>query len=181
MDKDELNRLKAELATRQANIQRLRASIASRESAPSAAFPYSASNLPGRVLVSALIGTPDGGASLEGKVVSVGGWVRTGREQGNRTFAFLEINDGSHFRNLQVCSLPCPGVMHSPRLRRAILQVIVNADVHELKPLLAIGTAVGVQGKVVRPVRRVSARALLIYLPSLAAERKSGRAITSVR
>jgi hypothetical protein len=113
MGEGKLGRLKAELATREANIQRLRASIASRESAPSAAFPYSASNLPGRVLVSALIGTPSGGASLEGKVVSVGGWVRTGREQGNKTFAFLEINDGSHFKNLQVCSLPCPGALHS--------------------------------------------------------------------
>jgi len=31
-----------------------------------------------------------------------GGWVKTGREQGKGTFAFLELNDGSCAANLQV-------------------------------------------------------------------------------
>jgi asparaginyl-tRNA synthetase len=35
--------------------------------------------------------------------VLVGGWVKTGREQGKGSFAFLEVNDGSCLANLQVC------------------------------------------------------------------------------
>lgn len=33
--------------------------------------------------------------------IRVGGWVKTGREAGAGAFAFLEINDGSVFGNLQ--------------------------------------------------------------------------------
>ena len=33
----------------------------------------------------------------------VGGWVKTGRIAGGGDFAFLEVNDGSTFANLQVC------------------------------------------------------------------------------
>ena len=32
--------------------------------------------------------------------VKINGWVRTSRE--SKTFAFVELNDGSYFRNLQV-------------------------------------------------------------------------------
>jgi asparaginyl-tRNA synthetase len=32
----------------------------------------------------------------------VGGWVKTGREAGAGAFAFLEVNDGSSFANIQV-------------------------------------------------------------------------------
>lgn len=42
------------------------------------------------------------GASLAGRTVAVGGWVKTGREAGAGAFAFLELNDGSCFANLQV-------------------------------------------------------------------------------
>ena len=34
--------------------------------------------------------------------MTFGGWVKTGREQGAGAFAFLEVNDGSTFANLQV-------------------------------------------------------------------------------
>ena len=37
-----------------------------------------------------------------GQAWTFGGWVKTGREQGAGAFAFLEINDGSTFTNLQV-------------------------------------------------------------------------------
>ena len=37
-----------------------------------------------------------------GKTLRVGGWVKTGREAGAGAFAFLEVNDGSTFGNLQV-------------------------------------------------------------------------------
>ena len=38
--------------------------------------------------------------ALSGKTVTVGGWVRTIRDM--KTFGFIELNDGSCFRNLQV-------------------------------------------------------------------------------
>ncbi len=41
-------------------------------------------------------------ASLAGKTVSVSGWVRTVRDQ--KSFAFIEVNDGSTLSNLQVIS-----------------------------------------------------------------------------
>ncbi|PIA51284.1 hypothetical protein AQUCO_01100252v1 [Aquilegia coerulea] len=79
-----------------------------------------------RVLVKTIISRPDGGVGLDGKKVIVGGWVKTGREQGKGTFAFLELNDGS-----------CPGN----------LQVIIDAGVYSLSSLVATGTCVYVEGE----------------------------------
>ncbi|GLU09997.1 hypothetical protein SLE2022_268280 [Rubroshorea leprosula] len=78
-----------------------------------------------RVLISSIVGRPDGGEGLAGQRVRAGGWVKTGREQGKGTFAFLELNDGSSPENLQV---------------------IVGAGVAELSPLVATGTCVVVDG-----------------------------------
>ena len=39
-------------------------------------------------------------AELDGKEVTVGGWVRTIRDL--KGFGFIELNDGSCFKNLQV-------------------------------------------------------------------------------
>ena len=36
-----------------------------------------------------------------GHKLRIGGWVKTGREAGGGDFAFLEVNDGSTFSNLQ--------------------------------------------------------------------------------
>ena len=66
--------------------------------------------------------------SLAGQTVAVAGWVKTGRENGNNTFAFLEINDGSSFANMQV---------------------LLPKEVHELKPLCQTGTSVAVTGVLV--------------------------------
>ena len=41
-----------------------------------------------------------GGAQLDGQTITVCGWARTIRDM--RTFGFIELNDGSCFRNLQV-------------------------------------------------------------------------------
>ena len=38
--------------------------------------------------------------SLDGKSVEVSGWVRTVRD--SKTFGFIELNDGSYFKNLQI-------------------------------------------------------------------------------
>ncbi|KAJ4846267.1 Asparagine--tRNA ligase, cytoplasmic 1 [Turnera subulata] len=78
-----------------------------------------------RVLVATILSRADGGAGLAGQRVRVGGWVKTGREQGKGAFAFLEVNDGS-----------CP----------ANLQVIVEATVADLSQLVQTGTCVHVVG-----------------------------------
>ena len=55
-----------------------------------------------RVLVKNILTAPGEGLALENQIITVGGWVKTGREQGKGQFAFLELNDGSCHGNLQV-------------------------------------------------------------------------------
>jgi asparaginyl-tRNA synthetase len=43
-----------------------------------------------------------GGREHYGKEIEVAGWVRTIRD--SKTFGFIELNDGSFFRNLQIVS-----------------------------------------------------------------------------
>lgn len=62
--------------------------------------PYSRSY--GRTMVSTILDSESEGAALVGRTVRVGGWVKTGRAAGAGAFAFLEVNDGSCFANLQV-------------------------------------------------------------------------------
>jgi asparaginyl-tRNA synthetase len=62
--------------------------------------PYSRSY--GRTLVNTILGAECGGLSFVGQTIRVGGWVKTGREAGAGAFAFLEVNDGSCFPNVQV-------------------------------------------------------------------------------
>ncbi|KAK9099165.1 hypothetical protein Syun_026210 [Stephania yunnanensis] len=83
-----------------------------------------------RVLITTIVSRGDGGAGLAGEKVRVGGWVKTGREQGRGTFAFLEVNDGSCAANLQV---------------------IVDAAVHPLAQLVPTGTCVFVEGELKKP------------------------------
>ncbi|CAN1758294.1 Asparagine--tRNA ligase, cytoplasmic 1 [Linum perenne] len=78
-----------------------------------------------RVPIRSIVSRPDGGAALAGQRVRVGGWVKTGREQGHGRFAFLAVNDGSCL---------------------ASLQVIIDASVSELGRLLATGTSISVDG-----------------------------------
>lgn len=83
-----------------------------------------------RVPIKSIVTRPDGGAALAGQRVRVGGWVKTGREQGKGSFAFLEVNDGS-----------CP----------ANLQVIVDVAVADLGQLVLTGTSVSVEGVLKNP------------------------------
>ncbi|KAM4124325.1 hypothetical protein ACB094_01G222300 [Castanea mollissima] len=78
-----------------------------------------------RVPIRSIISRPDGGAGLAGQRVRVGGWVKTGRKADKDAFAFLELNDGSSPGNLQV---------------------IVDAAVADLSPLVPTGTCVSVDG-----------------------------------
>ncbi|KAK8815054.1 asparaginyl-tRNA synthetase [Blastocystis sp. ATCC 50177/Nand II] len=54
-----------------------------------------------RVLIRDILLTEDKGLSFVGKTVTVAGWTRTMREQGGGKFAFIVLNDGSTFDNLQ--------------------------------------------------------------------------------
>lgn len=83
-----------------------------------------------RVPIKSILSRPDGGTGLAGQQVRVGGWVKTGREQGKGSFAFLEVNDGS-----------CP----------ANLQVIVDSAVVDLGQLVPTGTCVHVEGMLKNP------------------------------
>ncbi|CAI9107917.1 OLC1v1007400C1 [Oldenlandia corymbosa var. corymbosa] len=83
-----------------------------------------------RVLIRSIANRPDGGEGLAGQVIQVGGWVKTGREQGKGAFAFLELNDGS-----------CP----------ANLQVMVDSDVYKLSDLVPRGTCIHVEGELKLP------------------------------
>ncbi|XP_073034111.1 asparagine--tRNA ligase, cytoplasmic 1-like [Primulina eburnea] len=83
-----------------------------------------------RVLIRSILSRPDMGAGLAGQSVRIGGWVKTGREQGKGAFAFLEVNDGS-----------CPGN----------LQVIVEADVYKLSDVVSTGTCIHVEGELHLP------------------------------
>lgn len=54
-----------------------------------------------RVVIKKIVGRPDGGAGLVGAAVTVGGWVKSGREVGKTSFAFLDLNEGSCPPNVQ--------------------------------------------------------------------------------
>jgi len=71
------------------------------ESETSLEQPYSRC-VGGRVQVSKILLTPDGGLSLVGRKVSVCGWVKTKREALKGQLIFVEINDGSCVGSLQV-------------------------------------------------------------------------------
>lgn len=53
-----------------------------------------------RTLIKSLLNSPEAGLSLVGKVVDVGGWVRSTRNNG--AILFISVNDGSSHSNLQV-------------------------------------------------------------------------------
>ncbi|KAF3333429.1 Asparagine--tRNA ligase [Carex littledalei] len=76
-------------------------------------------------------------ANWAGRRVLVGGWVKTGREQGKGSFAFLEVNDGSCLANLQV---------------------ICDAATYPLAELVPTGTSVLVEGELKPPPEGVKQR-----------------------
>lgn len=70
-----------------------------------------------RVSIKSILEAQDSGASELGSTVVIAGWVKTGREQGSgahEPWAFLELNDGSSFLNMQVVhSAVCSGTCQS--------------------------------------------------------------------
>eukprot|EP00899_Mesostigma_viride_P022736 jgi/Mesvir1/3647/Mv14942-RA.2 len=117
----------ADLAAIKAQLERISESIRSKEqqigsAADGGVVPFSTYTK--RTVISKVL-SPEGISNFVDKTVVVGGWVKTGREQGKGAFAFLEVNDGS-----------CP----------TNLQVMVESSVHNLSELTPTGTSVLVEG-----------------------------------
>lgn len=55
-----------------------------------------------RSMISTILQSESEGLSMVGQTIRVAGWVKTGRVAGAGAFAFLEVNDGSCFANMQV-------------------------------------------------------------------------------
>lgn len=81
-------------------LETLQASLRKKEAELELVAPYSRSY--GRTLVASVLESESQGLSLVGKTIRIGGWVKTGREAGAGAFAFLEVNDGSCFQNIQI-------------------------------------------------------------------------------
>ncbi|KAI7843684.1 hypothetical protein COHA_002584 [Chlorella ohadii] len=81
-------------------LEELQTSLKKKEAELELVAPYSRSY--GRTMVKSVLENESEGLSLVGKTIRVGGWVKTGREAGAGAFAFLEVNDGSCFQNIQV-------------------------------------------------------------------------------
>eukprot|EP00775_Hariotina_reticulata_P000875 gene875-1197_t len=103
------------------------AAAAAASSSSSTVFPYSATY--GRTCISKLLLAADGGKSMVGQTLRIGGWVKTGREAGAGAWAFLEVNDGSCFDSLQI-----------------MVDKEVAEEVGGLKKLVPTGTAVLIEG-----------------------------------
>jgi len=55
-----------------------------------------------RTQISKILDRPDKGAGLIGSTLAVAGWIKTLRLQGKNTFAFIKLNDGSTWEDLQI-------------------------------------------------------------------------------
>jgi asparaginyl-tRNA synthetase len=91
--------LSAEVESLRAQLSQLETTLKKKEAELNLVYPYSKSY--NRTMVNAILGSTDGGKSMIGKTLRVGGWVKTGREAGAGAFAFVEVNDGSCFDALQ--------------------------------------------------------------------------------
>jgi len=92
--------LAAEVESLRKQLAQLEVTLKQKEAELSVVYPYSKSY--GRTMVATILESADGGKSMIGRTLRVGGWVKTGREAGAGAFAFLELNDGSTFDSLQV-------------------------------------------------------------------------------
>ncbi|KAF5841787.1 hypothetical protein DUNSADRAFT_11103 [Dunaliella salina] len=117
----EVEALRKQLASLQSTLQQKEAQL-------NTVWPYSKSY--GRTTINTIIGAADGGKSLIGRTLRVGGWIKTGREAGAGAFAFLEVNDGSCFESIQV-----------------MMSKEVAEQVGGLKQLTPTGTSVLVEGE----------------------------------
>mmetsp|Transcript_39812 Transcript_39812/g.100971 ORF Transcript_39812/g.100971 Transcript_39812/m.100971 type:complete len:589 (-) Transcript_39812:64-1830(-) len=117
----ELEALKAQMAA-------LKVSIQEKEKEVDTVAPYSRSF--NRTAIATVLLSADGGLCMVDRPMTLGGWVKTGREAGAGAFAFLELNDGSVFDNLQV----------------VVDKAVAEASGFSLKDCCPTGTSVLVEG-----------------------------------
>ena len=91
--------------------------------------PLKYTNFGGRVRIDIL--TSEGDENWIEKVVNVGGWIRSLLEGGDGAFSFIDLNDGSSVKNLQI---------------------IVNKEVDHYADLLeeGIGSCIQFRGEIVK-------------------------------
>ncbi|KAG1674615.1 hypothetical protein FOA52_001864 [Chlamydomonas sp. UWO 241] len=106
----------------------LESTLKQKEAELNLVYPYCKSF--GKTMTSAVIGRPDGGKTLIGRTMRVGGWVKTGREAGAGAFCFLEVNDGSSPESIQVM----------------VTKEVAEASGMVLGKMVATGTSVLVEG-----------------------------------
>ena len=78
-------------------------SITETNAPPAPTKPTRVTSFGGRVRVATL--TASDAEKWIDKVITVGGWVRSLREGGNKEFCFIDLNDGSTIKNLQIVVL----------------------------------------------------------------------------
>ena len=78
-------------------------SITETNAPPAPTKPTRITSFGGRVRVATL--TASDAEKWIDKVITVGGWVRSLREGGNKEFCFIDLNDGSTIKNLQIVVL----------------------------------------------------------------------------
>jgi len=117
-----------ELDGLKAQLEALKVTIKEKEAALDTVAPYSRTYE--RTAISTILLSSDGGIGLVGRTMTLGGWVRTGREAGAGAFCFLELNDGSAFDNFQVM----------------VDKEVAEASGFTIKDLVPTGTSVLVEG-----------------------------------
>jgi hypothetical protein len=91
----------AEVEALRAQVEELKVRLKGQEAAArQLVAPYSKSF--GRTMIATILDSESQGVEFVGRTIRIGGWVKTGREAGAGAFAFLEVNDGSCFANLQI-------------------------------------------------------------------------------
>ena len=88
----------AELKSLSDNLKELQIEETNSPSAPTKPTRYT--SFGGRVRIVVLVSA--GAEKWIGKIVTVGGWVKSLREGGGGAFCFIDLNDGSSVKNLQI-------------------------------------------------------------------------------
>jgi len=90
----------AEIEQLRRQVDELKLALKKKEAEHAMTAPYSKSF--NRTMISTILDSESEGVAFVGQTLRVGGWVKTGRSAGGGAFAFLELNDGSCFANMQV-------------------------------------------------------------------------------
>mmetsp|Transcript_39235 Transcript_39235/g.54481 ORF Transcript_39235/g.54481 Transcript_39235/m.54481 type:complete len:605 (-) Transcript_39235:57-1871(-) len=135
--KNQLESIQAGIVAKEEEVSRLRAE-------QSIVAPYS--KCCGRSLIKNIIRSEDGGISLVGKTLIVGGWVKTGRMAEKNTILFLELNDGSTSKNIQV---------------------LVRSEIYNLDDLKHTGTSIIMEGQIVSSPPQATGQAVEMHATSV--------------